>query len=425
MPRKSNVLFRIVVGGGIAVAILIGLIAFQSRSAPAKVSKTNIDAQIADLETRLRTDKPDVKYYFALANAYNQKVRETADIAYYKKIEDLLNQAERLDPKNIGIPTIRSVVAAGRHQFAPALGFARQAIALNPDKASSYGLAADALIELGNYPEAKEVLQTMVDLRPDFSAFSRIAYLRELYGDTEGAEQVLREAISAGSVFPENTAWAYVELGKLVMRRNLEQAKKDFEKAQSIFPGYSAAGEGLGKIAFFEGDSDKALDYFQKAFDKLPIAQYATDLGDVYQAKGDAAKAAQQYFISKIAFEKSSASGVNIYLERGLFLADHNLDLSQALDDAKQGYKTRPNIYAADALAWAYYKNRDYEHASEYIKKAFQLGEHDPLILFHAGMIAQAQGRKEAKNYLEKALAIHPYFSMLQVPKLKETLRGL
>ncbi len=42
------------------------------------------------------------------------------------------------------------------------------------------------------------------------------------------------------------------------------------------------------------------------------------------------------------------------------------------------------------------------------------LGEHDPTILYHQGMIALGNGNiADAKKYLDRALVLHPRFAIL------------
>ncbi len=114
----------------------------------------------------------------------------------------------------------------------------------------------------------------MIDIRPDYNSYIRIAYIRELYGDIRGAKNSLQLAIDAGSKHPENIAFAYVELGKIHFRESLENAKSDFDIALKILPEYPPALEGLGKIAYFQGNPVLARSYFDKAYTALPIVQY-------------------------------------------------------------------------------------------------------------------------------------------------------
>src|SRR5205807_8990054 len=86
--------------------------------------------------------------------------------------------------------------------------------ALGPARPTAYGVLVDALVELGRYDEATAAAQVMTDMRPDLSSYSRISYLRELHGDTNGAMAAMRLAIQAGPLRSEATAWCDVQLGK-------------------------------------------------------------------------------------------------------------------------------------------------------------------------------------------------------------------
>jgi tetratricopeptide (TPR) repeat protein len=58
-----------------------------------------------------------------------------------------------------------------------------------------YGLLTDANVELGNYKAAEIAAQWMLNLRPgNVPALTRAAHLRELFGDTEGAYELLELA---------------------------------------------------------------------------------------------------------------------------------------------------------------------------------------------------------------------------------------
>lgn len=387
---------------------------------------TSTDKLIAKLETAHTGNPSNVKASVALASAYLQKVRETADVAYYKKVDALMDAAAKAEPKNPDVIATQASVATGRHDFARGLVLGEQALGINPNRASYYGIVGDAHLELGRYPEAIADFQKMVDIRPDLSSFNRIAYIREIYGDIDGAEQVLTLAINSGSSFPENIAWSQVELGKLLMRSDLAKAKASFETALAIMPAYPPALEGLGKVAFFQNDPGRSDTLFQEAFDRLPIAAYALDLADTANAAGNAAKTAQYEALAKIAFVKSKASGVNTDLETSLFLADYDIDYPQALADAEAAYKIRPSIYVADARAWALYKLRRYDEAKRFSAEALRLGEHEPLLMFHAGMIELAMhNTSEAKRLLTKTLKIHPYFSLRHARDAAQTAAKL
>ena len=388
------------------------------------------NAPITALDVKIRTataglagpGKRQVKAYTALAALYLQKIRESADPSYYSVIDGLLDQAVLIDRKDTSITALRAVIENGRHHFKNGYLLITQAIAASPNITSYYGIRADAEIELGKYDDAEASLQKMADRRPDYSSYTRIAYLRELSGDTEGAKDILIRAISAGSVYKENIAWAYVELGKLEFRSDLDKASASFTRALEVDEQYPPALEGLAKVAFARGDDKRAIDYLNQAFARVPLAQYATLLGEVAESMGDTKKAAQEYALAGVAYTKSSTSGMNTDLEYSVFLADHG-DHVLALALSKRAYIDRPSVYGADALAWALYKNGQYQEAQRYSKEALRLGDNDPLLIFHAGMIAEAnKDNSAAKKYFTEVQALSPHFSIGYSETLKNKL---
>ena len=73
-------------------------------------------------------------------------------------------------------------------------------------------------------------------------------------------------------------------------------------------------------------------------------------------------------------------------------------------------------IFAHDSLAWALYRNGQFDEAAAEMKKALVLGTKDSHLLFHAGMIATATGDlAKGKEFLEKAAAVNPHYNAFHV----------
>jgi len=388
---------------------------------------SSTDRLIAGFQRRLKDNPEDFSSYVNLANAYLQKVRETGDPSLYSKAEDLLDRAEKIEPQNPELFATRGILALARHDFARALEFGERALALNPESARYYGIVGDAQIELGRYEEAIASYQKMIDHRPDFSSYSRVAHARELYGDPEGAIQAMQDAVDAGAPVPENKAWAYVQLGNLRFATGqLEEAAKDYDLATKTLPNYPPALAGQARIAAARGELEQAAALYQQAFDRMPLAEYAILLGDVYAEMGERQKAAEQYDLVRTIDKLYRANGVDTDLEIALFYADHDLELQTSLEKARAAYKARPSIDAADTLAWTLYKTGNYREAQPYASEALKLGTRDPLKLFHAGMISKALGQKErAQEYLQQAIELNPHFSLLYSDEAAAALKSL
>ncbi len=432
-PSRTHVQRTVSVLAGVGLIILLlnasGLLPRLITAAqpqPTRPKMTATDSDINRLE-RLVAEKPDdLQTRIALAGDYIQKVRETADTSYYAKVDGLLAKVSPGDAANDEVLSIRGSLANGRHDFAASLALSQQAAARNPHRAAYFGQVGDAQIELGQYAAAAASFQTMVNLKPDLSSYSRVAYIRELYGDVSGAETAFQTAISAGSPFIENVAFNQTELGKLYLRTDLTKAEEAFSQALHTVPDYPPALEGLGRVAFAQDKRSRAEDYFKKAYAVLPTALNAINLGDFYAAEGDASKADQQYQLAELAYAKSAPDGVNNDLEHALFLAEHDRDLPKALAQATAAYAQRPSINGADALAWNLYKSGRYVEAAVQIKPALQLGENDPLVLYHAGLIAARNNdQTAAKHYLSRALELNPHFGLLQPQIARDTLGKL
>ena len=390
-------------------------------------TSASTDALIQDLQERLKANPDDWQSYSQLGLAYLQKARETGDPTYYQKTEEALDQALAMQPGDYASISARGALALARHDFHSALAWGIKAKEINPDRTYAYGVIADAQIELGRYEEAIETLQTMVDLRPDMSSYSRISYIRELHGDMEGALEMMQLAVDSGTPNSENTAWVRTQLANLYFNSgDLERAELEYQLTLQNRPNYVYALAGLGRVRAAQGDMEKAIQLVDQAVKMMPLPEFVITLGDLYQASGQPEAADQQYQLVAAIETLHRANGVDMDMEIALFNADHDKNMGDMVALARQAYASRPSIHGADALAWALYKIGKYAEAQTYSVEALKLGTKDSLKLFHAGMIALELGDKEqARQYLEEALAINPHFSILYVEEARRTLQEL
>ncbi len=371
----------------------------------------------------VKKNPKDAKGIFRLCHLYMQGLRENADTDFYKRVESLLQYVDRIEPNNPETDFLRGSIAAGRHDFHEALRIGERLRTEHPDVQRYLGLLADAQIELGKYDEAIVSLQAMADLRPDYAALTRIAYVREITGDVRGAMEIMETALSDNTSSQENTAWGLAELGRLAFGTYREQAEIYYNEARKIYPGHAAATAGLAKLELFRGHEEKARELAQSVVDALPLPEYVALLGDIETMAGNADKAAVYYKLVQVGYDRIAAAGTNVELERAKFLAERGLDLKANQERAKAVYADRPTIYAADVLAWAAHKNGDRATALEYAEKALATGSQDAAILFHAGMIYKDAGKTtEAMQLFKQAAASNPDFSILEAPELKKAL---
>ena len=392
-------------------------------------SKANFgaDNRLQTLQERLKKNPNDERAYVLLGAAYLQKARETGDPTYYGKTEEALNRALKLQPDDFAAMIQMGALSLARHQFHEALAWGEKARAISPGTALSYGVIGDAQVELGKYDEALQTFQTMVDLRPDLSSYSRASYIRELHGDVDGAVDAMQRAVQAGGPNAENTNWTRVQLGYLYFNSGkLPAAETQFNQALASYPGYVYAIAGLGRVRAAQGNTEEAIQLMNQAIKIMPMPDFVITLGDLYQVTGQTKAADGQYQLVATIEKLYEANGVDLDLEIALFNADHDKNLDETLALARKAYANRPSIYGADVLSWTLYKTGNYAEAKKYSEEALRLGTKDSLKLFHAGMIALKLGDKtQAREYLEQALAINPHFSILYAEEAQRTLQTL
>ena len=123
---------------------------------------------------------------------------------------------------------------------------------------------------------------------------------------------------------------------------------------------------------------------------------------------------------------QSSAHQVLHNRDLAHFDADHDRNLGEALDLAQKELEVRHDVYTWDALAWALYKNGKMTEATDASGKALKFGTRDPLLLFHAAMIAEGLGhREQARSEMEEALQINSHFHLIYANTAQQKLATL
>jgi tetratricopeptide (TPR) repeat protein len=399
----------------------------QVREAAERRPVSGTDRIVWDYQEIVRNEPANLDAHAVLGWAYLQKARETGDPGYYSKTQAILDAALAKDPKHAESLAAKGALALARHDFAEALTLGEGAVALAPYVARYYGVVADAQIELGQYDAAVTTIQAMVDLRPDLASYSRVSYARELYGDLEGAIEAMDLAVRAGGPTAENTEWTRVQLGNLHFARgDLRAAEAQYRRSLTVLPGYVYAQAGLARVLAAEGATDEAVKLYEEAIARAPLPEFVIGLGETLEAAGRITEAERQYELVRAMQRLFASSGVAVDLELALFEADHGTDPAAAVTMAQAGYERRPGIKAADTLAWALYRTGRYDEARRLSDEALRLGTQDALMLYHAGMIAHAQGDAEtARERLAQALALNPHFSPLHGPEARTTLEAL
>jgi tetratricopeptide (TPR) repeat protein len=355
--------------------------------------------------------------YNQLAIALSRRARETSDPKYYAQAEDALKKSFDLSPGNLEGEKIHIWLLLGRHEFPTALEAAKALNKKVPDDVLVYGFLADANAELGNYADAERAVQWMLDLRPgNLPGLTRAAYLRELFGDVDGALELMKMAYEATPpTEAEDQAWILTQMGHLeAATGRFVEAEQLLQSAISVFPKYHYALANLATIRMEQKRYADAVSLLQQLYAEAPHAENLYPLAEALEKAGrvNEAHAAFVDFEQKSLSESSRKD--NSSRELVFYYADHAHDPSKALQVAQQEYAWRHDVYTLDAYAWALHVNGKNPEARKQMETALAVGIKDAKLWRHAGEIALAQGDLiSAERYLREADALHAPGSQL------------
>ena len=304
---------------------------------PERPVLTGTSGDIPTLQRAVRDGRDDLRP--ALAAAYLQRARETADPSFYAKAEGVLGT-----PRTPEALATAGELALARHDFRGALALGERAGAIGAP------IRVDALVELGRYDDAERELQAMLDRKPNLAGYARASYLRELHGDLAGAVEAMRLAVAAGGPAAENVAYVGALLGELERRRG-----RDARRAARVRAGARARARApgrRGRARAARGRRARRSPRLRRLVERLPLPEYAIALGEAELAAGREAAARRTSRSSPPSSSCSDAAGVDTDVELAVFEADHG-DPQRAVELARRGWDAAPSTRSADALGWA------------------------------------------------------------------------
>jgi tetratricopeptide (TPR) repeat protein len=345
----------------------------------------------------IEQDKGKVERYNELALSLARRARDTADPKDYEKAAEAIAQALSLEPDNFESLKLKAWVLLGKHEFAQALELAKELNRRVPDDATVYGLLTDAHVELGNYQEAEEAAQWMLNLgRASIPGLTRAAYLREIFGDVEGALELMTTAFSRISATEtQDRAWTLSQIGHLLtLSGKLDQAAEVLGEALKLYPDYHYALANLAKVRARQELYQEAVPLLRRRYEVAPHPENLFELGAALHRAGKVEEASKAFIDFEQAAVAESKSWDNANRELVAYYADYAKKPESALRIAKLEISRRKDVATLDAYAWALYRSGKDTEAREAIKTALAVGTVDRKILEHAEMLGVAVARK-------------------------------
>jgi tetratricopeptide (TPR) repeat protein len=379
----------------------------QTAASSAQAKPSPAEQSMARATQLIEKNPKNFEAYNALALALSRRARETSDVKFYTEADDTLKKSFEISPGNFDGERIQVWLLLGKHEFAAAREADLKLSKRMPDDVMIHSFLADANAELGNYDEAEKAAQLMLDLRPgNLPGITRAAYLREIFGDVDGALELMNMALqSTAPSEVEDAAWILTQMAHLQLSvGKTADAEKNLQHALVLFPGYHYALGNLAKLRIQQKRYDDAVQLLQQRYQAAPHAENLYDLAEALQLAGrsEEAKKAFAEFEQKSLLETNR--GDNSNRELIFYYADYAHDPLKALEVAKREFSRRHDVYTLDSYAWALHVNGQDHEARKQIEAALGVGIRDARLLRHAGEIALKEGdRTAAENYLKQA----------------------
>jgi tetratricopeptide (TPR) repeat protein len=373
---------------------------------PAALSPAQQKIQAAENVIKKSPDRSQA--YNDLAFSLVSRARETSDANYYGQAAEALQKSLRLEPYNFEALKAQVEVLLGQHRWAQARERARVLNGRMPDDISVYGYISEAAFELGDYAEAEEAAQWMLDLRPgNTPGLLRGADLRTVFGNVNGALDFYNQIYHQTPPHEvELIAWVLTRMAGLELGGGqTDTAERLLDQALKAFPGYYLTLEALARLRAIEGRNAEAVDLWRQRNQQSPNPQSLYELAEMLERGGRAEQAKTAY----TEFEQSARQFLdkpeNANRQLIFYYADYAHNPAEALRVANLEIARRHDVYTLNAYAWALAANSQYEEAKDQMEKALKVGIHDAAFFYRAGVIAsKLDDRSAARGYFKASL---------------------
>ena len=380
------------------VVVMMGLVTgLAATAAPAETSVASpAQVKIEQARIAIAKDPGRCQGHTDLALALARRARETSDPAFYAQAEAALEKCLAVSPDDREALKLRAWVRLGQHRFAEARDLATALNKRVPDDLTVYGLLTDAQAELGNYAEAEAACQWMLDLRPgNVPGLTRAAYLRELFGDLDGALELMSAAYQQTPFSEtEDRAWILTQLGHLHLAAGRPaEAETVLRRALDEFPGYHYALGQLASVRTAQGRHQEAADLMRRRYQAAPHPENLYEMAQALERSGQAAPARAAYAEFERVARAEMEQADNANHELVYYYADHASRPTEALALARKELVRRRDVHTLAAYAWALHASGRPAEAQRQMRQALEVGTRDPELRRRAEVIDRAARR--------------------------------
>jgi len=313
-------------------------------------------------------------------------------------------QAHKLSPATLGPEAALAELEANSGAYDRSARLAEA----NPNDPRAEVAGARAELAKGNPKKAEQLVEAV--LAHDPASLPALEILVKLYGGEGKPQEAVRRISGLVTQYPQNAGLRFLLAASYFNAKDFQKSEESVRQAIKLDPQTPDAHTLLGEIDEARGQAAQAATEYRAAIEASPnkSANYMV-LAHLYETGGkwDDARAVLEK--ARAVDPASTAAKNNL---AALYL-DHGGDTTTALSLAQEAKRALPDSPAvADTFGWALYKSRSYDLAITQLSEAVKKAPANAQFQYHLGMAYLAANRLEpATQSLQRALSDNPGFA--------------
>jgi tetratricopeptide (TPR) repeat protein len=273
-------------------------------------------------------------------------------------------------------------------------------------------LLADLDFQHGRYREAEKGYLRVLQTERSWSALARLAHFRGKMGDVHSAERLYCEAEDELTAKEMRAfSWLEVQRGFLAFAHgHYVEAHARYERAEAAYPGYWLVREYLAELLGAEDRYQEAIDILEGISPDYGRPDLQQAIGELYEISGQPNRADFWYRKALCGYLQSAQCGeVYFYHHLADYYAEVAKDGAAAVTWARADLRLRENFSTQAALAWAFYRNGQFDEARNWIDRALTSGAAEAHLFARAAAIYSAAGNSTlGQRHEERARLLNP-----------------
>lgn len=378
------------------------------------------DAQRADNSNKGAATPRSIAEWVEESQEDLARYYDTDDVLWVGMAEAAAVQAVKADSTLLSLMQLARVRFTQRYHDEAVMLLTR-VVGQSRYHAEAWGVMGDAFFESGHYRSADSCYAVMYELDEGFDSLRRIARGKALFGEFEEAIALIDRAIDGAEDWASqrDLAGAYAQIAGIFYTHGfVDAALENIDQSLALFPGSVPNLSLRADILRVKGLVVESDQLVERLTGLSPHPLYITKLARVYTRRGDQARADSLVNVALDGYDRLTLKYYSIivrcYVE---FLLDFEIDVAKALRLAHTQSRKRRDIHSYELLAWAYYKNGDYDLAWSSIGLALRQGTTDPRLVYRAAVIAKAAGKEDKyRTFQERAHDLNPMAATMYSP---------